>query len=279
MAGGFMTGPPFFSVVTVTRNARTAAERTARSVLAQTFTDFEYLIKDGASTDQTGEALSALGPVRLVSQPDTGVYDAMNQALTHCRGRYVCFMNAGDAFANRICLSTVAEAIRCNGYPEFVYGDVVSLDGAGHSDDETSVATGRRLRYRGQLTRHYLYRRMICHQVWFVERSVFERVGGFDTQFRISAAYDFLLRMVLGERVRYARVPWVVAVYEGGGLSSVDGPEKRRERQLIMRRHFSLLERVVFGATWPLLRLAGTLLRVTVLRRMPPDVRARLLGF
>src|ERR687883_1909022 len=100
---------PLFSIVTVTLNCAEDAEHTAQSVVAQTFTDYEYIVKDGGSTDGTVERLRAFEKPQIYVSPDQGVYSAMNQALAACSGIYVCFLNAGDLFATPETLTRVAE--------------------------------------------------------------------------------------------------------------------------------------------------------------------------
>ena len=95
-----MAHSPFFSVVTVTLNAAEKAAQTARSVLEQTFGDYEYIVKDGGSTDDTVRKLRELGSFNIQVCRDSGIYNAMNQALRCCSGKYVCFLNAGDVFTS-----------------------------------------------------------------------------------------------------------------------------------------------------------------------------------
>ena len=128
-----------FSIITVSYNAAGAIGRTARSVIGQKFRDFEYLVVDGASSDGTPqEALEATKgsndiDVNIVSEPDNGLYDAMNKGIDRATGDYLIFLNAGDTFHSSDTLSILNKAIEDNDFPGIVYGqtDIVDSPGQG----------------------------------------------------------------------------------------------------------------------------------------------------
>lgn len=99
---------PFFSVIIVALNPGNALRHTLDSVLQQSFGDFEVLIKDGGSTDGSLEQLPSDSRIRVLQQPDSGIFDAMNQAVAAVRGRFVHFLNCGDTFANAAVLQSAA---------------------------------------------------------------------------------------------------------------------------------------------------------------------------
>ena len=106
---------PLFSIITITFNAATTLPATLRSVEEQTFTNYEYIVVDGASRDNTVALVEASQlPVRMVSEPDKGLYDAMNKGLKMATGEYLIFLNAGDSFHAPDTLQRVAEAIGNN---------------------------------------------------------------------------------------------------------------------------------------------------------------------
>ena len=110
---------PLISVITITYNAEDCLYPTMRSVAAQSFKDFEHIIVDGASTDNTLQIARSLGTsnLRILSEPDKGLYDAMNKGLSMANGRYLLFLNAGDAFHSEDTLSHyAAEAKKKQGY-------------------------------------------------------------------------------------------------------------------------------------------------------------------
>lgn len=268
---------PLFTIVTITLNSADDAERTARSVLAQTGASFEYLVKDGNSRDDTVARLRALGVERVVAQPDSGIYDAMNQALQLARGRYVCFMNAGDRFAADDALAQAAAAIARAGEPDFLYGDIHSLVRHPHLSAELQ-AGGRVIRYPGRLGRFWLYRKMICHQAWFVRREIYT-ARPYDTSYRILADYAYLLDMILRRRVRYAHIPAVVAVFDGGGLSTQHTPQLKAERRRALAAAFSPPEELAYRAAFDGMRwLNRSFVYQWIYPLLPANLRARVSG-
>jgi putative colanic acid biosynthesis glycosyltransferase len=215
---------PLFSIVTITLNCVADAERTAHSVLAQDFADFEYIVKDGGSTDATPQRMQEIGVQRVVSTPDSGIYDAMNQGIQLSRGTYVVFMNAGDEFAHAGVLTEAAAYLTRQNYPGFAYGDIRSLVRHPFLQPE-QPERGRLIRYPNRLGRFWLYRKMICQQAWFVRREIYTN-RPFDQDYRILSDYDYLLNMVLRQRVagcpypqRGGHLRWRWCQYPGCGTT------------------------------------------------------------
>lgn len=127
-AGSVQQTPPLFSIITVCFNDLENLKRTAGSVLAQSSSDYEWIVVDGASRDGTREWLEALPPgqARWKSEPDAGIFDAMNKGCNLATGRFLVFMNSGDLFADALVLSRVQEAIAQRPDAVLLYGD--SLD-------------------------------------------------------------------------------------------------------------------------------------------------------
>ena len=230
MKGGEGLGTPFFSVITVCYNSGDGAAEAVRHLAEQDFFDYEHIIKDGGSSDgsldRVYELASADGRIRVFSSADSGIYDAMNQAISEARGRYVFFLNCGDRFASVDVLSRVHKFVTESsdiGEDAVIYGDF--------------VLRGERIRQPERLTAWYLYRRPLNHQSMFFGRGVFERFGDFDTAFRIRADHELTLRAFRGGVV-FRRVDMIVSVYEGGGFS-----EKAENRELNLSELQNLRER------------------------------------
>ncbi|EGJ49080.1 glycosyltransferase family 2 protein [Desulfocurvibacter africanus] len=223
---------PLFSIVTVVRNGADSLERTIRSMAIQDFSGYEYLILDGASSDGTMQIVerNAAHVTMFRSEPDKGVYDGMNKALSLCRGEYVYFLNCGDWLAAPDILSRVAAQITA-GRADIVYGNVYNA----------WLAEERLVRTRILDPRDLLYD-TVCHQAMFASRRVFEAIGGFDMRYAICADREWLLRSVLrhGFRLAYTDVP--VCVFDGGGLSSNARSKQRKrwENWLLNVRYFPL---------------------------------------
>ncbi|MEN3372393.1 glycosyltransferase family 2 protein [Dechloromonas sp. ZS-1] len=179
---------PRFSIVTVCFNAISLLPDTVNSLRNQTYTDYEWIVIDGASTDGTGKWLSLQEPNIYLSEPDQGIYDAMNKAVARASGEWVFFLNAGDLFADQYVLAEVSKAIDLAisnaENPAVVYGDVVYYGNSGY----------RRRRFHW-LTRRRLLFSDLCHQATFVRNSLFQRYGSFDLSLRFNADFDWFIRV------------------------------------------------------------------------------------
>lgn len=202
-----------FSILTVTLNAAAHLPRCLDSVAAQRFSSFEHVIVDGASQDGTQALLAARGAcVRFVSEPDKGIYDAMNKAIALARGEYLLFLGADDYLMDPQVLGDADSHLRRLGDPDFAYGDI-----------EVRGADGSRSVFRPPEPEAALDL-MICgclpHQASFAHRRLFEKLGGFDDRYKVQADYDWFLRVLGAAGVRIAHVDRIIASFAMGGASS-----------------------------------------------------------
>lgn len=226
---------PLFSVVTVTLNCADAAEATARSVLAQSLPGVEYVVKDGRSRDGTAERLRALGCDVTVSA-DTGIYDAMNQALARCTGEYVYFLNAGDTFASPTALEQLARRIERGA--DVVYAELMLQP------------MGQRTSHPDTLSRYYLFRKNMNHQAWMARLECYRAFGGLNARYKFCADQDFIWRARFRERLRFQHVDLTLANFVYGGASTTAANRKRvdDERWALLREYFHPAEIAVYGA-------------------------------
>ena len=194
------------SIITATYNSAATLRDTLDSVLAQTYQDIEYIIVDGLSADGTQEIVKAYearfgGRLRLVSEKDKGLYDAMNKGVRMATGDWILFMNAGDTFASDDVLQCLFDAVD-PAQADVIYGDVVK--------GGQVKAAPREFR---------LYHRMLfCHQSVLTRRSCLLDTP-FDICHRLSADFKFfLLQYQQGARFQY--VPLPVSVFDTGGVSN-----------------------------------------------------------
>lgn len=223
-----------FSIVTAVYNRAAVLEDALRSVHGQTHGAVEHLVIDGASTDGT-LAILARHRARLatlVSETDRGVYDALNKGLRLATGDVVGFLHADDGYADPGTLARVASAF-ADPAVDAVYGDLEYVS----RDDPARVV--RRWRSGactpGQLRLGW----MPPHPTFFARRELYERLGGFDTAYRIAADYELMLRFI-GAGIRMAYVPRVLVRMRLGGMSNRSLRQmwrKSREDLSVMRRH------------------------------------------
>ena len=254
-----------FTIITITYNAAAVVERTLQSVLSQTYEAVEHLIVDGASTDGTlllAEAYkrqsdqSGCGHKVIVrSEPDEGIYDAMNKGLTQAGGNYVLFLNAGDFLPDAGTLEQIARRCRLNELPSdelpaVLYGDTNIVD------DEGRFLHPRRLRPPRQLSwRSFRQGMLVCHQAFYARTDLAKNLQ-YDTRYRYSADVDWCIR-VMQEAERAAlpiyNIGMVVACYAEQGTTTRHHRESLLERFHVMRRHYGLVSTLIMHL-WFLLR-------------------------
>jgi glycosyltransferase involved in cell wall biosynthesis len=216
------------TVITVVRNGARTIERAIESVRAQTHRPLEHVIVDGASTDGTVDLLRRHEGLRWISEPDDGLYDAMNKgvALVTDPDRYIHFLNADDAFPSP---GSLAELMAGSGGADFVYGRVETQD----------EALGDRHLVGREVSRDdMLYGTKIAHQAVACRKRVFDKVGGFDRRYRLAADYDWMLRVLERNDVSVRFVPVTAVAMSWGGVSYSRYPAMARERWRIVRDRF-----------------------------------------
>ena len=242
-----------FTVITITYNAEAVLERTLDSVLRQTYEGVDHVIVDGASTDATLAIAeryksqsdeSGLGhKVIVTSEPDDGIYDAMNKGMTQASGDYIVFMNAGDFFPADDTLEQIARRCRLSEMPSdelpaVLYGqtDIV--------DDDGRFLRHRRLQAPQRLTwRSFRQGMLVCHQAFYARTDIAKNLQ-FDTRYRYSADVDWCIRVMReGERMGLPLVNAgiVVANYTAEGTSTRHHRESLGERYRVMASHYGRL--------------------------------------
>lgn len=214
---------PIITIVTVVYNAVGLIEETIQSVLSQKFAQKEYIIIDGGSTDGTVDVIRRYEEQidYFVTEPDRGIYDAMNKGLAQAKGEWLSFMNAGDTFYDHRVLSQVFKDFAVNNYEKdvkIVYGNV-ALKIAGHPDTIKSLDN----------IRCEMEPFSLNHQSTFTRTDFLKEVGGYDISYKIAAdANSFYEAYKRG--YRFAHVPVVISSYEAAeGVSAVNPMRMFRE--------------------------------------------------
>ncbi len=212
-----------FSVITAAYNCAAKIDATAQSVLTQSGVAVEYLVIDGGSTDGTLERLRSYGErVRWISEPDAGIYDAMNKGIRRAHGRFLYFLGAGDHLRPDVLRAVAALLPPAAGRLRMVYGDV---HWPGQSVDPNGVFHAGRLAHQN-----------ICHQAIFYERGIFDLLGEYDLRYPTCADYALNIRCFGRPEVRPFHLELVVADYEGAGASTAIDHVFRADQPALVRQ-------------------------------------------
>lgn len=226
---------PKFSIITITFNAESVIDPTLKSVLAQTYTNYEHLLIDGGSTDSTVEKAKASGIefAHIVSEPDNGLYDAMNKGIALATGDYLCFLNAGDAFHAPDTLQTIVDTIKDEKeLPHVLYGETAEVD------EERNFVRMRRLQAPEKLNwRSFKDGMLVCHQAFYARRDI---APMYDLKYRLSGDVDWCIK-VMKKSTRLVKVDATVIDYLQDGLSIKNHRASLIERFKVMSSHYGLL--------------------------------------
>lgn len=224
-----MTTTPLLTIITICYNAEATIAPTLRSLAEQSDQSFEYLVIDGASQDSTISLVQTLYPRATVhSEPDHGLYDAMNKGLRHATGTYIWYLNAGDTLRTPDTVRTVCAALETH-QSDLLYGDTMIVDGA-YQDLHP-----RRLRPPHQLTqRSFANGMLICHQAFIPRRKL---APIYDLRYRYSADYDWCIKIIDAIHSQY-RIDDYLVNYLNEGVTTRNHRASLLERLRIMARRY-----------------------------------------
>ncbi|MEG1007272.1 MAG: glycosyltransferase family 2 protein [Bacteroides sp.] len=238
---------PTLSIITVTYNAEQVLETTLQSVISQTYHHIEYILIDGASKDRT---LAIAEKYRdriqlLISEPDRGLYDAMNKGIALATGEYVCFLNAGDSFHQDDTLQQMMQSIKGRELPDVLYGETALVDGKGH------FLRMRRLSAPEVLTwKSFRQGMLVCHQAFIARRTL---IQPYNLSYRYSADFDWCIR-ILKKAKTIHNTHLTLIDYLDEGMTTQNRKASLMERFRIMVHHYGLWSTVMHHA-WFVFRL------------------------
>ncbi|MBQ8502274.1 MAG: glycosyltransferase [Bacteroides sp.] len=225
---------PRFSIITVCYNAEQTLEDTIQSVITQTYHHWEYIIVDGASKDGTMRIINKYRDRIhcIVSEPDRGLYDAMNKGMALATGDYLCFLNAGDCLHEDDTLLHIAQSLKGERLPDVIYGDTALVDTEGH------FVRMRRLRPPKRLTwKSFRLGMLVCHQAFFARRSL---ASMYDLRYRFSADFDWCIRVMKQAKLMH-NTRMTVVDYLQEGMTTQNRKASLKERFDIMVKHYGRL--------------------------------------
>lgn len=239
--------------VTITYNASAVLQRTLDSVLAQDYPDIVHLIIDGASTDDTLDLVNSYiersnasdcgHRVQVISEPDKGIYDAMNKGLRSVCGDYVCFLNAGDFLPTPETVSKIVEQVsEADCLPAVLYGDTDIVDGEGRFLHHRRLSPPEHLTWKS-----FRQGMLVCHQAFYA-RTDFAIATPYDLNYRYSADVDWCIRIMKAaekENVPLQNLHMVVANYTEEGQTTLHHRESLWERYHVMESHYGRVQTIM----------------------------------
>ena len=223
------------SIVTINRNNSIGLEKTLQSVASQTFKGFEYVIIDGASTDGSVEVIkkyeSEFAHLRWVSEPDSGIYNAMNKGTRMASGDYVQILNSGDCLAAPDVTERILEALGKAGNPSMLYGNMVKCFPNGRRYIDKNFQ-GREVAFL------YFYLGTLNHDPTYIRRDLFEKYGYYDENLKIVSDWKWFMQAIVlgGERPEY--VDMDVTLFDMTGISETNDELVKAERKAVLEQTF-----------------------------------------
>lgn len=223
---------PKFSIITVTYNAGKVLEDTIQSVITQTYKNVEYIIVDGKSTDGTMDIVNRYREHihTIVSEPDKGLYDAMNKGIALATGDYLCFLNAGDELHEDDTLQLIVHSL--NGekeLPDVIYGETAIVDEEGHFLRMRRLSTPEHLTWKS-----FQHGMLVCHQAFMPRRDLAVK---YNLKYRFSADFDWCIRIMKKSRVLH-NTHLTIIDYLNEGMTTRNHKASLKERFHIMCHHY-----------------------------------------
>ena len=221
-----------FSIITINYNNKIGLENTISSVKSQSFTNFEHVIIDGNSTDGSKDVIeshiASFG--YYISEPDTGVYNAMNKGIRASKGTYLLFLNSGDTLISRSVLEEVSEKINNN--LDIYYGNLVYKS---NQEDKTHT-------FPKELTFSFFYKKSLPHPATFIKKSLFDTVFYYNENFKIISDWEFFICAICKFNATYEYLNMVISNFQTDGLSnSIENLEQiNNERTISVKANFPL---------------------------------------
>ena len=223
------------SIITINRNNAVGLEKTMRSVAAQTFKELEYIVIDGASTDGSVEVIKSLESefvhLKWVSEPDAGIYNAMNKGLRMASGNYIQILNSADCLAAPEVTERMLEELEKQGYPSILYGNMVKCFPDGRKMVDKCFA-GQEITMLG------MYTGTLNHDPAYIRRDLFEKYGYYDESLKIVSDWKWYLQALIlgGETLQYVDLD--ITLFDMTGISETNKELDKKEREIVLEQLF-----------------------------------------
>lgn len=221
------------SIITINWNNATGLEKTLQSVASQSYKEFEYIVVDGASTDNSVEVIKSCEPyfdrLKWISEPDAGIYNAMNKGIRMASGDYIQILNSGDCLAASDVTERMLKALEEKGNPTILYGNMVKC----FPNKKSRVDKG----INGEdITMLHFYTGTLNHDPTYICRDLFERYGYYDESLKIVSDWKWFMQAIAfgGEKPQYVDIN--VTLFDMTGISESNAAMVKAEREAVLRQ-------------------------------------------
>lgn len=223
------------SIITINRNNAFGLEKTMQSVASQTFKEFEYIVIDGASTDDSVDVIRKYEPkfacLKWISEPDSGIYNAMNKGLGIATGNYIQILNSGDSLASDDIIEKMLASLEKLEYPSVLYGNMIKC-----------FPDGRRIVDKGfagqEITMLGMFKGTLNHNPVYIRHDLFEKYGYYDENLKIVSDWKWYMQaIILGdEKPQYVDLD--VTLFDMTGVSETNKELDKEERNAVLEQMF-----------------------------------------
>jgi glycosyltransferase involved in cell wall biosynthesis len=215
------------SIITINLNNGNGLRKTIESVLEQTYRNFEFIVIDGSSSDNSIDIIKQLSDQISfwTSEKDTGIYSAMNKGIKIAQGEYCLFLNSGDFFYS---CETLTNVFSLPLSEDIVYGDSYRFD----NDTEK----GFFIIEPDNLSLYHFFKRSICHQATFIKRNLFKKLGNYNEQLQIASDWEFNIKAIILNNCTTKHINIPIVNFDSHGLSTSNRDLSLKERELILNR-------------------------------------------
>lgn len=220
------------SIITINRNNAAGLEKTMRSVAAQTFGDFEYVVIDGASTDKSVEVIRSFeasfgGRLKWISESDKGIYNAMNKGIGMASGDYLQFLNSGDSLVSDNVTMRMTEALKDNEFPPILYGNMLKDMPDGYYMRDRCFA-GKDITFLG------FYTGTLNHSPAYIQKALFNEYGLYDESLKIVSDWKWYLQVIILGGKKPVYVDRDVTLFDMTGISETNKKLDKTERKQVL---------------------------------------------
>jgi glycosyltransferase involved in cell wall biosynthesis len=225
------------SIITINKNNAVGLEKTIKSVISQSNKNFEYIVIDGASTDGSVEVIkkSSSGINYWISEPDTGIYNAMNKGIRKAQGEYCLFLNSGDYLISPATLQDVFNEINNIPPADIFYSNMITTNGAV-------------VKYPAPLTINYFLNGTISHQNSLIRRSLFTEHGLYNEELYIASDWEYFLKEYWIYKSKFSHINTNISVFDTNGIGSKYSPDRFNENLTIFRNVFRELSEPIVNS-------------------------------